>query len=154
MTEVTYEQVANEMPVLDAFILEVLRMYPGSILLSRRIANEDMEIGGMFVPKGKLVHCDIHAASRDERKFSRPNEFVFDRYMDRENAPSVLAFGVPGSAHYCAGTAIAKMNIKTFVATLLRQYTVELDRNQSQDFKHIPLTSPKSGVVVSGMRQR
>lgn len=44
----------KEMPLLDSFFTESMRLYPSNLEL-RRIAGEDVEILGKFVPKGTLL---------------------------------------------------------------------------------------------------
>lgn len=51
--DVTYNQL-SEMPLLDSFISETLRLHPAALSIER-IASEDVEILGRFVAKGELL---------------------------------------------------------------------------------------------------
>ena len=154
--DVKYEQLSKEMPLLDSYILEILRIRPPSMVLGRKVAK-DIEVFGHFVPKDTLVFFDINAAQRDPNIFPSPDEIVIDRFVKYEGKPkppAVLTFGAPGSPHYCIGAALAKVMMKTTIATLLRDYSYTLDKRQSKEYRSVPDMSPKSGVVLEKFERR
>ncbi|TFV79117.1 cytochrome P450 [Blastococcus sp. CT_GayMR19] len=67
-----------------------------------RFALEDLEIGGVRIPRGDMVLLSIAAADRDPRRFSDP-----DRLDVGAQAPGHLAFG--HGMHYCLGAPLARL---------------------------------------------
>ena len=142
---VTYEQVASEMPLLDSFLNEILRLRPAAVGVNRRITR-DVEILGYYLPKDTVVFCDFMAAMRNPHIYPQPDTLIVDRFLNK--TPSILSFGAPGSAHYCIGAAFAKLMMKTTFATLLRHYHYTLDSSQSRKYRIIPESTPQSGVII------
>ncbi|CAN7628249.1 cytochrome P450 [Phenylobacterium sp. LjRoot219] len=69
-----------------------------------RTAHQDLEIAGQKIRAGQRVACLLHSASRDEREFDQPDEFVWDRPI-----PRVLSFGL--GQHHCIGKHLATLEI-------------------------------------------
>jgi cytochrome P450 len=79
-----------------------------------RFALEDLEIGGMRIPRGDMVMLAIAAADRDPRRFSDP-----DRLDVGAVDPGHLAFG--RGIHYCLGAPLARLEGQiAFTALLTR----------------------------------
>ncbi len=153
---VTYEQTVSEMPLLDSFIMEILRIHPAASAVSRRIAK-DVEVLGRFLPKDSKIFIDISAAHRNANIYPDPHTIVMDRFLKREGQPkppALLAFGAPGSPHYCIGALLAKVLMKTTFATLLREYTYKLKPGQTTEYRVIPEPVPKSEVIVNSFQRR
>ena len=142
----------REMPLLDSFVTEVIRVHPagGSMI---RVANKDVEIMGHYVRRGTLVNLDFLAAHTDESIFPNAHQLIPDRFMHGKTR-NILSFGAPGSAHYCSGSALAKMQLKCLLSNLLRNYNFTLDEKQSREFRYVPEISPISGVVLSNITKR
>lgn len=152
--EVTYPQT-QAMPLLDSFITEMLRMYPAAA--SIRAATADMSVLGRHVRNGEKVFLDFPAVMRDQALFDTPEELHVDRFVKKPGAqtpPAVLAFGAPGSPHYCLGAALAKVMMKTTLSVLLREYDMVLEPGQSKKYAIAPDNTPRSKVVVSGFERR
>lgn len=154
--DVTCEQVMKGMPLLDSFISETMRMRPAESQLYR-IADKDVEILGKFVPKGTMICLNNYSAHLDEKVYKNAKQFVVDRFTiqeDKEKPPPILSFGAPGSVHYCIGYALAKLQIKNLLATLLRSYNIKLDESQTRKLQYLPVIEPKSGVIVESFTKR
>ncbi len=154
--EVQYSQVTSKMPLLDSFITEMLRMHPaaGGVL---RVATRDVSILGRYVKAGEKLFLDFMGSMRDPHMYPDPDTVVIDRFVKKEAKPSpprVIAFGGPGSPHYCLGAALAKVLMKTTLSVLLRNYLVEMDPNQSKRYTIIPDATPASNVVVQKFEKR
>ena len=82
--------------------------------------------------------------------FSNPTEFDPDRFApprfeDRIHRFAWTPFG--GGAHKCLGMHFATMQVKLFVATLLRQYRVGLPGGMPE-WHRMPIPKPKDGPPV------
>jgi cytochrome P450 len=87
-----------------------------------RTAQTDTELAGVAVAEGDWLLLSYPSANRDERVFTEP--FRFD--VARPDAEKHLSFGF--GAHYCLGTHLARLEIRTFFRELLRRVEdIELD---------------------------
>lgn len=96
------ERLSAEPERTEDFIEEYLRFNSPTQLVLRR-PKEDIELHGVVIPAGSLVHMLIGSANRDPRKFPDPD--VFD--IDRSNAAEHLAFGA--GPHFCPGSVLSKI---------------------------------------------
>lgn len=151
--DVTYEQTASEMPLLDSYLTEILRLFP-PVTGMGRVANHDVEILNCYFPKGRAFFCDFDSAHRDAKLYPDPNKLIPERFLATPKPPPVLSFGPPGSAHYCIGSHFAKTMMRTTFATMLREYSITLDPKQSRKYRYIPEKSPKSLCVVTDLQPR
>jgi len=90
---------------------EMLR-HEGTAPILSRVALEDIEIGGVTIPKGQRVILLLAAANRDTECFDKPDTFLPER---RPNPH--IAFGVGKRA--CPGSALARTMIHVAIATLV-----------------------------------
>jgi cytochrome P450 len=86
----------------EEFIDEYLRMF-GPIQWTLRRTTQDVELHGVRIPRGSLVHLLIGSANRDDRKF--PGGDQFD--LDRVNKADHVAFGA--GPHFCPGAALTRL---------------------------------------------
>jgi cytochrome P450 len=84
------------------FIEEYLRYYAPTQWLLRR-TREDIELHGVPIPKGALLHVLLGSANRDPRRFANPD--VFD--IDREGVATHMGFGA--GPHFCPGAALSRL---------------------------------------------
>jgi cytochrome P450 len=116
-----FEEVRADRRLITPAFAESLRYTP-PVHLVMRLTVEDVEVTGGKIPKGSLVACMIAAANRDEREFPAPNEFDIHRdgaALSRAFTASAkhLAFG--SGRHFCAGAALAKLEVEVAVGQLL-----------------------------------
>ena len=79
-----------------------------------RVANVDVEVNGVTIPKGNQVVLMYSSANRDEKYFDRPEEFLVDRTPNNH-----IAFGF--GTHFCLGASLARLEIRVFFEELLRR---------------------------------
>jgi len=94
---------------------ETLRFWGPVDFLSRRIAREDLEIGGAFVPKGEPLMVGLASANRDPSRFEDPESF----HINREDADRHIAFGK--GIHVCIGAPLARIEGRIAFETLFRR---------------------------------
>ncbi|WP_431961355.1 cytochrome P450 [Actinacidiphila sp. bgisy160] len=80
-----------------------------------RIATEDVEMGGVLIRAGDVVHVSYLTANRDPEKFDRPDELD----LDRTGTPH-MTFGWGG--HHCLGAPLATMELQVAFRELLRRF--------------------------------
>ena len=86
----------------DDFMEEYLRLYSPTQWVLRR-TKEEVEMHGVVMPAGSLVHVLLGSANRDPRKFPDPD--IFD--LERQNKDDHMAFGA--GPHFCPGAVLGKM---------------------------------------------
>ncbi|MCX4731283.1 cytochrome P450 [Streptomyces sp. NBC_01363] len=80
-----------------------------------RVATEDVELSGVRIREGDIVHVSYLTANRDGRKFDRPDELDLER-----EGPSHMTFGWGG--HHCLGAPLAAVELQTAIGTLLKRF--------------------------------
>jgi unspecific monooxygenase len=81
---------------------------------------EDVEIGGVTIPRGQELALQFAAANRDPAAFDRPDEIVLDRSPN-----PYLSFGA--GIHYCIGAPLAKVEFDILFRRMLADLpTMEL----------------------------
>jgi len=112
--------------LVTPWIEETLRFDTSSQLLARYLL-EDVELHGTVAPQGsKLLLC-LGSANRDERVFSRPDEYDLTR--DPDELARILSFG--GGRHFCLGANLARLEARVALTALVervRSIEVEHDR--------------------------
>ncbi|PXF43972.1 hypothetical protein BWQ96_06282 [Gracilariopsis chorda] len=153
--ELKVSEVLREMPLMTSFVHEVLRMYPPVPTWFKR-ASQDTDILGFTVKKGQRVMLDLAGTMRDEAYFEDGQKLIPERFMNnpRIEKYKTTPFGGAGNAHYCLGSQLALLNLKATMCTMLREYDLELDQNQSKKHFWIPEVLPASGVRFSRMERR
>ncbi len=105
-----WDQVRSDPDLIPSAINEVLR-YHSPIQRYTRVANDDIEIGGVTVPAGSRVVVLIGAGNRDDRRFDDPDRFDVTR-----NPIDHLAFG--RGLHHCAGAGLARLELSALLTRL------------------------------------
>ena len=115
-------EALREIPRLERFIEEVLRMHPPLILLMRRVI-EDIDYNGTLIEAGKTVAISTFGSHRNADFFPDPERFDPHRPKP-DNLWTFIPFG--GGPHKCAGNAFAMMQLKSIFAALLPRYEFDL----------------------------
>jgi cytochrome P450 len=77
-----------------------------------RTAHKDTVVAGQPIKVGQRVLFLFGSAARDEREYTNPNEFHWDRQIARE-----LSFGF--GQHYCIGVHVARLELRILVEEFL-----------------------------------
>ncbi|MEY4909645.1 MAG: hypothetical protein RL260_3363 [Pseudomonadota bacterium] len=117
------DRVRNDRTLVPKLIDEAVRFEPSSTFKVRETAN-DVEIGGVKIPKGSFVQCMVASANRDETVFENPDRFD----IDRRQKPS---FGFGFGPHMCIGQFVAKLELQCAINGLLDLFpNLRLDPDQ------------------------
>ena len=95
---------------------ETLRYWGPVDFIGRRIAKEDVEVGGTMIPSGEQATVSLASANRDPGRFANPD--VFD--ITRADANRHLAFGK--GIHVCLGAPLARVEGQVAFDTLFRRF--------------------------------
>jgi cytochrome P450 len=109
---------------LGALVKEILRIRPPIPVAAGRVLDEPFEVGAQTIPAGTLIMIDAWGVHHDPERHPDPERFRPERFVDEAPAPySWLPFG--GGAHRCLGAALAELEIKVALRTILRRVAIE-----------------------------
>jgi cytochrome P450 len=107
--------------LIPSAVEEALRMFP-AFAHFRRTATRDTELGGTKISAGDKVLMWYVSSNRDESRVEDPDRFDVTRAPNDHQA-----FGA-GGRHFCLGTALARLELRTlFEETLARYPDVQID---------------------------
>ncbi|MDJ0689104.1 MAG: cytochrome P450 [Xenococcaceae cyanobacterium MO_188.B32] len=112
-----------------------------------KLLNYDLEPGMVVVGCIYLIH-------QREDIYPEPKQFKPERFLDKQYSPyEFIPFG--GGARRCIGEALAQLELKLALATILSQYEIDLASNKPEKPKRRGVTlAPANGVkiVIKGKR--
>ena len=143
------------LPYLSAVCNETLRIYPVAPIAFGRFTNSPMEIMGRQYEANTLVTACIYLTHHREDLYPEPNQFKPDRFIEHQYSPyEFIPFG--GGNRRCLGAALAQLEMKLVLATILSHYQLELAENKPVKPQRRGVTiAPAGGVqmVMKGKRQ-
>ncbi|KAE8347348.1 hypothetical protein BDV24DRAFT_173226 [Aspergillus arachidicola] len=116
----------EELPLLNAVIMEALRLYgaaPGA--LPRETPEGGAKFCGYFIPQGMTVTTQAYSIHRDGNIYPDPERFDVSRWLKTETSASELAkkafspFGAGG--RICLGIHLAWMELRLATAQFFRE---------------------------------
>jgi len=132
------EQTLPELAYLNNVLRESHRMNPVGLASTIRAVVNDTEVAGYLLPANTRIFVNMYPIQHDPKIVDEPDKYMPERFVPaevekRKGTPKELidhlltkrpfSFG----ARMCLGARIAEVEIKTFLAHLLRLYKFELD---------------------------
>ncbi|KAL3632859.1 cytochrome P450 [Castilleja foliolosa] len=126
-----------QLTFLQAIIKENFRLHPATPLSLPRIANEDCEINGYYIPKSSTLLVNIWAIGRDPTVWADPLVFRPERFLvggERPNADvkgndyEIIPFGA--GRRVCAGMSLGIRMVRLLTATLIHAVDFELSNGE------------------------
>ena len=99
--------------LLPSAIEELLRFDTPAPMFERWVL-EDVEIGGVTIPRGQELALQFAAANRDPAEFVDADALLLDRSPNR-----YLSFGA--GIHYCLGAPLAKLEFEILFGAILER---------------------------------
>lgn len=124
------QRLRDDPSLVEKFVSESMR-YETSALGLFRLALEDVEIGGVTIPKGRFAMILFGSGNHDEKYFDNPEEFRLDRPTKR-----ILSFGT--GAHICAGQPLARLQAKLAFGRLTERLSDIKLASSEQSFSYLP----------------
>ncbi len=112
----------REIPRLERFVIEVLRLHPPLVTLMRRV-KRDFEVQAQRIPAGDTIAISPFVTHRNPDLFADPERFDPARAMP-EHVFAYIPFG--GGRRKCVGNAFALLQVKAIFCALLKRYAFEL----------------------------
>ena len=117
--------------------IEELMRFDSPLQLFERTATEDVEIGGVTVPRGQKIAALLGAANHDPAVFADPETLD----VGRADNPHI-SFGA--GVHFCIGAPLARVELQASFGALL-------DRTSSLELGGEPVRRPE--FVIRGLSQ-
>ena len=109
---------------LGALAREVLRIRPPLPVAAGRVLEDPITIDGHDIPARTMILIDAWGVHHDPERHPEPDRFRPERFLgDAAEGYAWLPFG--GGAHRCIGAAMAELEIKVALRTMLRETTIE-----------------------------
>jgi cytochrome P450 len=142
------QRVRADPSLIKVFAEESLRMLAPVQGLFRK-ATRDVEIRGVTIPAGSILHVRYGAANRDDEAFEEPDDFD----VTRAHVMRHMSFGQ--GPHACVGAPLARQEMVTaFEGLLARLDDIQLDAGTEPErndgllfysFKTLPIRFNDSG---------
>ena len=120
----------GDLPALrytEAVVLESMRLYPPAYAFGRE-AVADCVLGGYPVPAGTTLFMSPWVIHRDARFYHEPERFAPERWLDglADRLPRFAYLPFGGGPRICIGNRFAMMEAVLILATMARQFRLEL----------------------------
>lgn len=160
----TFADLPN-LPYVDAFVRETLRLYPPVYAFGREV-TEPFRVGDYTLPKGSMVLFAPFARQRNPKVFPDPERFQPERWLSTEpgsSAPRVITpagvrrfdfFPFGGGPRVCIGNHFATMEAALLLATLVQKVELSVDPNFQLVLAPAITLRIKNGLSVKVARRR
>jgi cytochrome P450 len=108
-------KIKRQPKLIPNMVSEIIR-WQTPLAHMRRIATQDVELGGQLIKKGDKVVMWYISGNRDEEVIENPDAFI----VDRDNARQHLSFGF--GVHRCMGNRLAEMQIRILWEEMLERF--------------------------------
>lgn len=142
------------LPYLTAVCKETLRIYPVAFMAFIRLAKSPIEIMGHQFDSEAMLAPSIYLTHHRQDLYPQSKQFRPERFLERQYSPyEFLPFG--GGNRRCIGYALAMLEMKLVLATILANWDLSLKSNRPTLPKRRGATiAPNNGVplVLNGRR--
>ncbi|KAI4458913.1 cytochrome p450 [Holotrichia oblita] len=148
------EEIANNenSEYVKACIKETFRLLPTAFCLAR-VLEKDLELSGHLVKAGNVVVCQTGLACRDPENFSRPDEFLPERWLGEEKSKTLssstfllLPFGC--GKRQCPGRRFIEQSLPVILKELVQNFIISYDK-KDVDISFEFIMAPVSPVQMS-----
>ena len=134
------------LPMVEATILEGLRISSVAPLSVPHAVHEDVEFRGVVIPKETTVLINIHSVMKDHKLWPDPDVFKPERFLDTDGTVRSPKEFIPFSLgrRSCLGESLARMELFLYISSLLQTFTLVFPDNEP-----VPTTEGVLGMTYS-----
>lgn len=134
------------LPYLGAVCNETLRIYPPVPDMFRKL-RAPIQVRGYTLPAGAGVAVFSRMIHSREDLYPEPDTFRPERFLERKFTPyEFIPFGA--GVRRCLGAAFAEQQLKVVLATIVRNFDLELADSAEVPVRQGVGVGPKNGVRV------
>jgi cytochrome P450 len=117
----------TDLPYNRMVIEEAMRLYPPAWAISRKAIADD-QIEGYTIPANSIVFMSAYTMHRHPAFWENPEGFDPERFTPERSAerPQFAYFPFGGGPRLCIGSNFAMQEAQLLLATIARQYRLEL----------------------------
>lgn len=118
----------SELPLIRGLVKETLRFFP-VLPGNGRITQDDLVVGGYFIPKGTQLALCHYSTSLNEETFNDATDFRPDRWVRKDTTDHVDNFGsIPFGygIRSCIGRRIAELEMHLALIRLIQKFHIEV----------------------------
>jgi cytochrome P450 len=144
-----------QLPYLTAVCQETLRMYPVLPVIFPRVTKSPMKIAGYQFDAETTLLMSAYLVHYREDLYPNAQQFKAERFLERQYS-SCEFFPFGGGSRHCLGYALAQLEMKLILATVVSKYQLALVENQPVKPQRRGFTiAPTGGVrmVMTGKRR-
>ncbi|MER3435548.1 MAG: cytochrome P450 [Leptolyngbya sp. ERB_1_1] len=145
-----------QLPYLSVVCQETLRMYPVLPVIFPRITKSPMKIAGYWFDTETVLLLSNYLVHYREDLYPNARQFNPERFLERQySASEYFPFG--GGSRRCLGYALAQLEMKLVLATILSKYQLALAEDKPVRLQRRGFTlAPAGGVrmVMTGKRNK
>ncbi|KAL0632171.1 hypothetical protein Q9L58_008964 [Maublancomyces gigas] len=135
--------ITTDLPMLDSFLKEVVRMTPPGHATSFREVLKDFTFSsGLHVPAGVTLAVPTHATYRDPRLYHDPDTFnplrFYNQHAENKHGgtsfidTSISDYVFSHGVHTCPGRWFASAGMKLVLINLLERYEIRFEKGKSK----------------------
>jgi len=115
-----YRKLRENPSLIPSMVSETIR-WQTPLAHMRRLATQDVELGGKLIRKGDKVVMWYVSGNRDDTVIDNPNAYIIDRERPRQH----LSFGF--GIHRCVGNRLAELQLMVIWEEILKRFpTIEV----------------------------
>ncbi|KAJ2782410.1 hypothetical protein H4R18_002280 [Coemansia javaensis] len=156
---VTYDEARAQAPLLEACILESLRLCPVSTNLPREVPRGGLTVQGHFIPAGYTVAVSTAACNHNPRYWPDPARFDPARFLPENNNRAYAAnrhnlMTFSHGVRVCPGRQLVMVEMVTTLANILARYDLALPEGarfgpHNTDAAGRPVVMPRTNHVAT-----
>jgi cytochrome P450 len=112
-----YTKLRENPSLIPSMVSETIR-WQTPLAHMRRLATQDVELGGKLIRKGDKVVMWYVSGNRDDEVIDNPNAYIIDRARPRQH----LSFGF--GIHRCVGNRLAELQLTVIWEEILKRFPV------------------------------
>ncbi|ESK83515.1 cytochrome p450 [Moniliophthora roreri MCA 2997] len=128
-----------QLPLMEAALVEAMRIVPPLPLAVPHSLDEDDVYKGMIIPKGALVLPNLWAILRDEKQYPNPSQFNPDRYLSEPNLLDKTVTAIFGyGRRACAGKGLALDTAWVAMVTMVSLFDIVKPKDKEMNVRVMP----------------
>ncbi len=134
------------LPYLTAVCQETLRMYPVIPTIFPRITKSPVKIAGYLFDAETTLLPSMYLVHYREDLYPKAQQFEPERFLEHQYSPSEY-FPFGGGSRRCLGYALAQLEMKLVLTTILSKYQLALAEDKPVKLQRRGFTLAPSGGV-------